>query len=74
MNFQWVDVAVAGVLLLAVVAGVPACPVEALLPTSGVVTLGEAVEGVADVAEGAVLCAAYGVGNSPAGGISPLLG
>lgn len=42
-EFQWVDVAVAGVLPLAAVAGVPAFPAEALLPTSGVVTSGEAV-------------------------------
>lgn len=73
-GFQWVDIAVAGVLLLAAVAVVPARPVEALLPSSGVVTGGEAVEGLAAVPAGAVLCAEYGVGNSPAGGISPLLG
>lgn len=60
--------------VLAAVAGVPAFPVDALLPTSGVVTGGEAAEGLADVPDGAVLCAEYGVGNSPAGGVSPLLG
>ncbi|HET7663447.1 MAG TPA: hypothetical protein VFK31_07395 [Rhodanobacteraceae bacterium] len=71
-GFQWVDVAMAGV--LAAVAGVPAFPVEALLPRSGVVTAGEAAEGLADVPDGAVLCAGYGVGSSPTGGVSPLLG